>query len=330
MRMSTHVPWMWPLFLQFGVTTIRDVGNDPNFIFGVSGGGMPRIYACGPLLDGIPPVWGDNRGSLGLRSVEAARVTAEQLINRGASCLKVYSRLPHDLMKAIVEVATSRAVPVTGHVGAVSARDAVEMGVQSLEHASGIRFPLPHESEASLVRFLISKRAYVVPTLFIGETYADLPNLGNAQYPNLDLIPGIERRRWLDWRNDFRFRGATEDSFLRRKKVTGAKAAFIKAFHRAGGKIVAGSDTPNPFILPGLGVHEELASLVKAGLSPMAAIMSATSVAAALLKAPEVGTIEERKLADLVLVSGDPTKEITATRDIRVVIKDGTIVHDRR
>ena len=62
----------------------------------------------------------------------------------------------------------------------------------------------------------------------------------------------------------------------------------------------------------------------------MAAIMSATSVAAALLKAPDLGTIEEGKLADLVLVSGDPSKEISATRNIRVVIKHGTIVHDRR
>jgi imidazolonepropionase-like amidohydrolase len=116
---------------------------------------------------------------------------------------------------------------------------------------------------------------------------------------------------------------------LRRKKVAGAKAAFVKAFHNAGGKIVAGSDTPNPFILPGLGLHEEMASLVKAGLSPMAVIMSVTSVAAALLKAPDLGTVEEGKLADLVLVSGDPSKDISAMRSIRVVIKGGTIVHDR-
>jgi imidazolonepropionase-like amidohydrolase len=321
--------WMWPLFLQFGVTTIRDVGNDPDFIFGVSGG-IPRVYACGPLLDGIPPFWGQSAGSFGLQSVEAARATAERLVKRGASCLKVYARLPQELMKAVVEVAASHGIPVTGHVGAVSARDAVEMGVQSIEHVSGIRFPLPPDAQESLIRFLVSKGAYVVPTLFHDETYAELPSLGNAQYPNLDLIPAIERRRWLDWRNDFRFRGQTEDFFLRLKKVAAAKAAFIKAFHNAGGKIVAGSDTPNPFCLPGFGVHEEMASLVKAGLSPMAAIMSATSVAAALLKAPELGTVEEGKLADLVLVSGDPSKEISATRNIRVVIKGGNIVHDRR
>ena len=62
----------------------------------------------------------------------------------------------------------------------------------------------------------------------------------------------------------------------------------------------------------------------------MAAIMSATSVSAALLKAPDLGIVEEGKLADLVLVSGDPSKEISAARNIRVVIKGGTIVHDRR
>ena len=323
-------PWMWPLFLRFGVTTVRDVGNDPDFIFGVSGGGLPRIYACGPLLDGIPPFWGETAVSVGLRSVQAARATAEQLVKRGASCLKVYARLPHDLMRAVVEVAASQGIPVAGHVGAVSAREAVEMGVQSIEHVSGIRIPLPPDTQESLIRFLISKGSYVVPTLFHEETYAELPNLGNAQYPNLDLIPASVRRRWLDWRNDFRFRGQTEDFFLRLKKVTGAKAAFIKAFHNAGGKVVAGSDTPNPFSFPGIGVHEEMASLVNAGLTPMAAIMSATGVSAALLKAPDLGIVEEGKLADLVLVSGDPSRDISATRNIRVVIKGGTIVHDRR
>jgi hypothetical protein len=76
-------PWMWHLFLQFGVTTVRDVGSDPDFIFGVSGGGIPRIYACGPLLDGIPPVWGTRwAGSVGLRSVQEARMAAGQLIKR--------------------------------------------------------------------------------------------------------------------------------------------------------------------------------------------------------------------------------------------------------
>ena len=118
------------------------INRDKGLIhFGISGGGIPRIYACGPLLDGIPPFWGTQwRGSVGLGSVEEARVTAEQLINRGVSCLKFYSGLPHDLMKAVVEVAASRGIPVAGHVGVVSARDAVQMGVQSLEHASGIRF----------------------------------------------------------------------------------------------------------------------------------------------------------------------------------------------
>jgi predicted amidohydrolase YtcJ len=204
------------------------------------------------------------------------------------------------------------------------------MGVQSIEHASGIRFTSPREAQESLIRFLVNKGTYLIPTLFVGETFADLPSLGNAQYPNLDLIPSVDRQRWLDWRNDFRLRGGTEESFLRRKKGAEAKAAFVKAFHDAGGKIVAGSDTPNPFMVPGISLHEEMASLVKAGLSPIAAIMSATSVAATLLRTSDLGTIEHGKVADLVLVAGDPSKEITATRNIRVVIKDGIIVHDRR
>ncbi len=118
--------------------------------------------------------------------------------------------------------------------------------------------------------------------------------------------------------------------FARAKERVAAKAAFILAFHRAGGKVVAGTDTPNPFVVPGVSLHQELERLVAAGLSPMDAIVSATSRAAELLRRTDLGVIEEGRLADLVLVSGNPATDITSTRNIRVVIKGGAVVHERR
>jgi imidazolonepropionase-like amidohydrolase len=332
-----HRPWMWPLFLQFGVTTVRDVGSDPDLILRDRDrerrGELtaPRIFACGPLLDGDPPVWGTAwRGSVALTSVDQARAVAQRLLDRGVDCLKVYARLPSALMRAIVELAAARDVPVTGHVGAVSARDAAEMGVRSIEHASGIIFPMPPEVQELLVRVLVERGTFIVATMLVEENFANLPTIGNARYPFLSLVPADETRGWLNWPNDFRLRDTTAEAFARRRARVAAKAAFIRAFHRAGGKVVAGSDTPNPFVVPGISLHQELESLVAAGLSPMDAIMSATSVAAALLRRADLGTVEEGKLADLVLVSGNPASDIAATCNIRVVIKGGALVHERR
>lgn len=332
-----HRSWMWPLFLQFGVTTVRDVGSDPDLILRERErerrGELtaPRIFACGPLLDGDPPVWGTAwRGSVALTSVDQARAAAQRLLDRGVECLKVYSRLPSALMRAVVEMATARGVPVTGHVGTVSARDAVEMGVHAIEHASGIIFPMPPEVQELLVRVFVERGTFMVATMLVDENFGNLPTIGNARYPNLSLVPADETRRWLDWRNDFRLRGATDEAFARWRARVAAKAAFIGAFHRAGGKVVAGSDTPNPFVVPGISLHQELESLVASGLSPMDAIMSATSVAAALLRRADLGTVEEGKLADLVLVTGNPATDITATRNVRAVIKGGVVVHERR
>lgn len=332
-----HRPWMWPLFLRFGVTTIRDVASDPDLILRdrerERRGELtaPRIFACGPLLDGDPPVWGTAwRGSVALTSVDGARAAVQRLMDRGVDCIKVYARLPSALMRAIVEMATARGVTVTGHVGAVSARDAVEMGVHAIEHASGIIFPMPSEVQELLVRVFVERGSFIVATMLVEENFANLPTIGNTRYPFLSLVPADQARWWLDWRSDFRLRDATDEAFARRRARVAAKAAFIGAFHRAGGKVVAGSDTPNPFVVPGISLHQELESLVASGLSPMDAIMSATSVAAALLRRTDLGTVEEGKLADLVLVSGNPASDITATRNVRAVIKGGAVVHERR
>lgn len=332
-----HRFWMWPLFLRFGITTVRDVGSDPAAILLARDwerrGQLtaPRIFACGPLLDGTPPVWGTSwRGSVGLTSADEARTVVRQLIDRGVDCIKVYARLPTPLLRAVIEIASARGVPVTAHLGVVPARDAVEVGVQAIEHASGIQFPMSSAVQQALVRLFVEKRIFIVPTMLVEENVGDLPVLANAQYPYLDLVPPDEAEHWLDWGNDFRFRGMREEHFASWKERVTAKAAFIRAFHVAGGRVVAGSDTPNPFVIPGISLHQELESLVAAGLSPMDAIKSATSVAAVLLRRTDLGTVEEGKLADIIVVEGNPAGDIRATRSIRAVIKGGTVVHEWR
>ncbi len=106
------------------------------------------------------------------------------------------------------------------------------------------------------------------------------------------------------------------------------RPAFLNAFRDAGGRLVVGSDTPNPFVVPGLSVHQELEELVRLGLAPIDALAAATGAAAELLGRPDLGLIAKGKLADLVLVDGDPSADIGAARRVRTVIREGRVAYD--
>jgi imidazolonepropionase-like amidohydrolase len=126
------------------------------------------------------------------------------------------------------------------------------------------------------------------------------------------------------WASDFRIgeRQPGVDAF--KKKLFARRLELVGEMHRAGVGILAGSDALNPYCFPGFSLHDELEWLVKAGLSPMAALQSATRNPAVYLKRlHDLGTVEEGKIADLVLLEADPTMDIRNTRKIAAVIVGG-------
>jgi imidazolonepropionase-like amidohydrolase len=101
----------------------------------------------------------------------------------------------------------------------------------------------------------------------------------------------------------------------------------VGALRRAGVGILAGTDVLNPYCFPGFSLHDELEWLVKAGLSPMEALQSATRNPALYLDRPkDLGTVERGKIADLVLLEADPLKDITNTRKIAAVVAGGKLL----
>jgi len=315
------------------VTTVRDLASAPDYILaarederrGLLNG--PRVIAAGPLIDGEPPLWGTEwKGSVAISSVEQAREVAIGLTGRGVDWLKVYRQLTPELVGAITEVARERGVPVAGDIRRTRATEAVRLGVRSIEHASGIDFlALSDDERRALIDLLIENGTFVVPTLVISDRVATIEAIGNADFPGLDLVTERLRQRWLDWRHDRRFR---EIDFDMMRRYQAAKLAFVGELHQAGGRIVAGSDTPNPFVVPGLSLHDELSLLVSAGLAPLDAIRSATSVAATMLDRPDIGAVQAGRLADLVLVAGNLADGIEAIRNVRYVVKGGRVVHE--
>ena len=119
----------------------------------------------------------------------------------------------------------------------------------------------------------------------------------------------------------------TPETMAEFKRALAVEQRFVATYVRLGGRLVAGTDTPQQFVVPGWSLHRELQLYVAAGLTPAAAIRSATADAAALLGiADRAGTIDVGKDADLVLVDGDPLRDIRATTAIRLVVRLGRVV----
>src|SRR5262249_11484503 len=129
---------------------------------------------------------------------------------------------------------------------------------------------------------------------------------------------------------DFRFKEKTAEDFDLSRLIYKKHLELVGMMQRAGVEFLAGTDTANPYCFPGFSLHDELALLVDAGLSPMAALQAATINPARFLgKANELGTIEKGKIADLVLLEANPLDDIRNTTKINSVVLGGRLL-DRK
>jgi imidazolonepropionase-like amidohydrolase len=325
--------WMEPLFLQHGVTTVRDVGNNLDVILTrrrwsqQPGANQPRIFACGPLIDGPNPRWGAWI-SRAVTTPEEARAVARELLERRVDCLKAYEQLKPPQLQALVQEATPYGVPVTAHLGQTTAADAMALGVRALEHASGVDYHTTTSEELqALARLVASTRVFLVPTLVLHEQLSRLLSPEIRQDPLLPQVP-VQQFGW--WEAPYGVGRWTEALAARHRNLLARNQAWIAEVAKAGGRIVAGSDTPNPYVLPGAGLQRELELLVAAGLTPLQAITAATRTAAELLgQEARLGTLAAGKVADLVILRGNPAADIRQIREVEQVWRDGHVVWPR-
>ena len=329
MHVHYHPGWMDALFLRHGVTTVRDVGSGLDSILELReasralGVARPRIFACGPLIDGPSPRHGA-RISVSVQTVTEARAVARRLLDRGVDCLKIYEQLTPPLVEAVVREAEGTRVPVTAHLRDTTALQALEIGVRGLEHAFGFE-ACDQTVAAQVVRRVVERGAYVVPTLAITE---QISRFGSPEQETMALLGEIPAARRQYWRATAA--AASLDRTAGAARRLGCLKPFVARLQRAGEHVVAGSDTSNPYVVPGASLHRELELLVEAGLSPREALAAATRTAAAFLgQARTLGTLEVGKIADLVVLAADPVASIAAIRQIEVVIRDGRVVWRR-
>jgi len=279
--------------------------------------------------------------------------TARYLAARGVDFIKVYSAIPREGFFALVSEARRLGLPVVGHEPlAASAVELSDAGMKSVEHARVFLFDcwggaaelrskgVPQGSGTALYRRMVDEydpalcdtvfRTFVrngtwyVPTHLTRKTEAYAADSVMRRDARSRYIP---RGKWFAWNMDMGRTDASDSSregrqaridfYTKGLEITGAA-------HRAGVRILLGTDAGDSYIFPGWSVHEELSELVRAGLTPAAALVAATWRGAEFLgRTADFGSVERGKVADLVLLDANPLADIANSRRIAAVVFGG-------
>jgi imidazolonepropionase-like amidohydrolase len=310
------------LYLSHGITSLRDPGQwiEAYDAARKASAPIPRLFLCGPHLDSPPPAYPAD--SYIVRDADETRLAVNRFVDDGASAIKVYYRLPLALVKVAIETAHARGVPVMGHLEIVDARDAIRAGIDGVEHATSFGTALLPLRDAEKYRqsVLADNNArregrYQVwnsinlNTPQAGALFKLIVEHGVVVSPTLAVF---ERQRGDKDTTEIHVHGFKQ------------MEAFVGLANKAGAKIVVGSHSDVPHAKRGWAYQRELELLVESGLTPMQALVAGTMENARYFHvADRLGSIEAGKLADLVLVDGDPLKDISNMRRIKRVMLNG-------
>jgi imidazolonepropionase-like amidohydrolase len=346
-----EMPFSFPrLYLASGVTSIRTAGSvepqtDLRIKDGIDRGILlgPHIDVTSPYMTGYEPQF-VQMGEL--RSPQDARETVNFWADRGVTSFKLYTQVPPAIARAVIAAAHARHLKVLGHLCSIGSREAVAMGIDSLEHGLSVDtefFPgkQPGVCPSDSLGVLKSIDSVSVSGPQVQATIHDMV----AHHVSLSSTLAVLEGRWPG-RPSMRIEQrmfALEDAVTREevlktrarilanprgylgKKSVQQEMAFDVAFYKAGGLLTQGPDpTGYGAAVAGIGDQHDMELLVEAGLTPVQAIQVATrNGAIALGRADRIGTIAAGKNADLVLIHGNPAANIQDIENVEVVFKDG-------
>jgi imidazolonepropionase-like amidohydrolase len=331
------------LYLAGGVTTMRTGGNmngymDLNLKRAIDSGQKP-----GPAIDATAPyVNGPNQFQqmTQVQDAEQARRHVAYWADQGATSLKAYMQISRTALGAAIEEAHKRGLKVTGHLCSVTYSEAADLGIDNLEHSflaatDFVPDKKPDECPGqgrgqqtitaldengapfkALVQKLVDKRVSLTSTLTVFETFTP----GRPLPPGLEVLTPQLKQQFEE--THARVAQNKESNYL---TLFPKAMALERAFARAGGLLVAGTDpTGSGGVIPGYSNQRQIELLVDSGFTPLEAIRVATLNGATYLgREQSVGSVTAGKQADLVVVRGDPSTRIGDVRNVEIVFRHG-------
>jgi len=320
-------PEMPGIYLRHGITSVRDPGEwiEKYDAMRSTGQPLPRLFLTGPHLNTYPPAYPED--AVIVQDAEEGRLAVNRLADEGATAIKVYFGLSVGIIKEVCTTAHSHGLPVTAHLEVTNARDAIDAGLDGIEHVTSFGTVLipPYDAEQyklrvfasndarkrgryevwnsikvennevvdSLVQFLVKRKTFLSPTL---AAYEKRPDHGDSVEVNA-------------FKNMLTFVGRASNG---------------------GVTIVVGSHTFVQYAEFGYAYFREMELLREAGLKPMEIITAATLANARYFRVDErLGSIEKGKLADLILVKGDPLTNLKVLRNVNRVMINGVWVDNK-
>lgn len=343
------------VLVAYGVTSVREMGGfvDSTRVWQerMRAGTLvgPRIVTPGPILENPLYLQGVRDRSariggrlaprvlpyrIGVGDSADARRAIDSLVKLRVDFVKIRTVASPAAFYAILREAKRAGLQVAGHSpGVVSSAIAADSGQADIEHALYLPTVAERDERA---RIFVKRRTWYTPTLVVSRVVTLTGDSANRSIFGPDAIRLDPRRQYASpwqlswWRMQVDERLADTSSAL----VAQAKQAFassiedVRAFHAAGVRILAGTDAGSVLVYPGPSLHEELELLVNAGLTPRAALWSATAGPAQFAGLwGTVGAISAGHVADLVILDADPLADIRSTRRINAVVQGGRVMN---
>jgi imidazolonepropionase-like amidohydrolase len=341
--LATDVKAFDLLHLAYGVTTTRDCGSIDGTILEiraeVAGGAFagPRIFACGPLIDGDPAFW---PGAAVARDAAEGERIVDRVAATGVDCVKVYSNLSPDALRGVRAAASRHHLMLVGHVPLAVPLE--EAHLDDVQHLTGVPGMPAGDATRGLIPALLAgwdtiddARIDAVVRASLAHEIAYTPTIvvmkrviGLGDYatlladPAAQLLPRYYRE--LLWKP-----GAMAGWSLpalppeKGQRILHNFRKVVRRLHEAAVVLHVGTDTFNPFVVPGVSMNEELGEFVASGFTPEEAWEAATRGNGASLSVPGLGVIEPGAPADLLVFGEDPTRDLAALSTLEVVVANG-------